>query len=135
MLLQTYEYRLQARRPATYIALGVGVVTAYAVAFANALLAGIPVAGYLMVVLWRLWHNPAAGLSFTENRLEVFDPSEHRSFHLSEIRSVRLRTGVFSDDECVLSLRDGRRLALPPDALPQIRKLHREFTRRGISIT
>ena len=132
MLLQTYEYRLQARRPATYLALGVGLVTAYAVVFTNALIAALPVAAYLMVVLWRLWRNPTAGIAFTPDKFEMFDRFAHHTFPIKDIRAVRLKTGVFTDDECVLELANGMRIALPPDALPKLYKLRFEFARRGI---
>ncbi|WP_376874072.1 hypothetical protein [Albirhodobacter sp. R86504] len=130
-----YEYRLQARRPATYAALGVGMITGYTVIFANALLAAIPVTAYIGVVLWRLVRNPTAGLRFTPLALEVFDHREIRHFPFRDIRSARLRTGVFSDDECVLVMANGPRIALPPDALPPIKKLRAEFLRRGIIAT
>lgn len=132
MLLQTYEYRLQARRPATYLALGVGLVTAYAAVFAAAILAALPIAGYLTVVLWRLWRNPTAGIVLTSEALEVFDRFDRQRFTLRDIRAARLRTGIFTDDECVLVLANGTRMALPPDALPKLYKLRYEFARRSI---
>ncbi len=127
-----FEYRFQARRPALYAALGAGIIAGYAAAIADATLALPAVGAYIGLVLWRLWRNPAAGLRFSARDLEVFDPQEARRFALREIRSARIGTGLLCEGICVLTLRDGTRLALPPDALPPLAKLRLEFARHGI---
>ncbi len=133
--LQFYEYRLQARRPATYLALGLGLFSAYAVALLAATLAIAPILAYLGILLHRLWANPTSGLIFAPAQLTLITPKAITPLRLGEIRAVRIRRGWLSDHEVTLLLTHDRRLLLPADALPPLRTLRRELARRQIPIT
>jgi hypothetical protein len=136
MMLDAFEYRLQARRPGTYLALGAGLFTACALVLTGATgWAWLPVLAYLALVLAQLWQNRSGGLRLSAARLEWFrDDCLQDMVPLARIARARVRSGVFAPDECTLVLRDGRRIELPYEALPPARRLQRELAARGVPL-
>lgn len=134
MTQNSYHYHMQARRPGTYLAMGVGMATAYVVHATSTTIAWLPVGAYLAIVLYRLLKNPSAGLRLGAHRLEVYAGENRQSFPLARIRAARVRKRFFSLDECVLDLSDGGHEALPPEALPPARRLCAELAARGVPL-
>ena len=136
MMMDSFEYRLQARRPANYLALGFGLFTACAVLLAQAALwAWVPVGLYLAIVLWQLMRNPSDGLSLRGGSIDIYaDNKLIRRIPLAWVRSAQVRSGVFGPDECTLLMSDGNQIALPTAALPPARRLKRELEARGVSL-
>ncbi len=128
-----YHYHLQARRPGTYLALGVGMLTAYVAYLTGAVMAAAPVGAYLLIVIYRLLKNPSAGMRLGPTRLEIYEGRREKTVPLARIRKANVTRNLFSHDECVLEMSDGARETLPPEALPPARRLKREFAQRGIS--
>lgn len=136
MMMDRFEYRLQARRPANYLALGLGLFTACAVILVHAALwAWVPVGLYLAILLWQLLRNPSDGLNLRAGSIEIYSDNELiRRVPLSWVRSADVRAGVFGPDECTLLMADGNRIELPSAALPPAHRLRRELRARGVSL-
>lgn len=136
MMMDSFEYRLQARRPANYLALGLGVFTACAVLLVQAALwAWVPVGLYLAILLWQLLRNPSDGLSLRAGSIDIYSDNRLiRRIPLAWVRSAQVRSGVFAPDACILKMHDGNRITLPAAALPPARRLKRELQARGVSL-
>ncbi|PKP69901.1 MAG: hypothetical protein CVT82_08715 [Alphaproteobacteria bacterium HGW-Alphaproteobacteria-4] len=126
----TYEYRCQGRRPATYAALGLGMALTYVNHATDApVLAWALVSVFVAVVLRILAVNRAAGLRLGHGQLEVFDGTARRSVALARICGADIDRGM-----CRLHLVGGAHLALPRAALPPARRLAQELRLCGIPV-
>jgi hypothetical protein len=132
---EIYEYRLQGRRPATYLALGVGMAMASVNLTTEASWpAWALVSVFLATVLHILAVNRAAGLRIDPEKLEIFDGPRHKVVPLQRISEATLRRRYFGAHECILRLVDGKRIALPQNTLPPVKRLQAELDRRGVPI-
>ncbi|WP_415184756.1 hypothetical protein [Phaeovulum sp.] len=134
MTQQVYHYHLQARRPLTYLALGVGIVTAYAVYLTGAVLAVVPVGAFMIIVIYRLLMNHSAGMRLGPTRLEIYNGRQSKILPLAKIKSAKITRHLLSPYDCVLELSDGMRDTLPPAALPSARRLEHELSQRDIPV-
>lgn len=128
--LDTYEYRLQGRRPATYAALGLGMGLVHVNAALDAPALAWAVASLVLTLaLYRLALNHAAGIRLGRGRLEVYAGTSRRIVALTRIAGVEL-----GRKSCQLHLSDGSRLALPRAALPPARRLAEELRACGVPV-
>jgi hypothetical protein len=135
-MIRDFEYHSQARRPGTYLALFLGMVSAYAVYVTGAAgWAWWPVSAYLAIVLWLLLMNPSGGLKLSAGRLEVYRNMQSLGIYpLARIEHAKVRSGVFAPDLCTLFMIDGARADLHPNCLPPARCLRMELHKRGVPI-
>ncbi|WP_372841781.1 hypothetical protein [Phaeovulum sp.] len=128
--LDTYEYRRQGRRPASYAALGFGMGLTYVNYLIDAPLLGwIAVSLLLAITLNRLALNHTAGLQIGRGRLEVYQGKDRRNFALARISGAELGRG-----SCLLHMSDGSRVALPHAALPPRERLAEELRACGVPV-
>ena len=131
--LDTYEYRLQGRRPGTYAALGFGMTMAYVSLHNDAsAMAWALVSVFLALVLGALALNRAAGLRLGSERFEVYAGPERRVIAVSSIVGADLYARRCGARHCLLRLADGGQMALPHSALPPVRRLAEELQRRSV---
>lgn len=135
MSCETFEYRHQARTPATYLALGAAIASAYLVhnldlPQLHQLLALL----FVGVVLWRIAINPIRGFRLSDGGLEFFEGHYRRQVPLAEVASVTVYQPVGDTTRCVLNLRSGDRLALPGAERFGTRRLVAEFAGLGLPV-
>lgn len=133
--MTSFEYRVQARNPGTYLAFGAcGLLACAAWTLEAPAIAWVPVLALLSAILWRLAVNPRTGFRLTEDRLEIFAPGEFRVVPLAHIDSVALTRDDKGAPGCMILTRDGRRIALPCASRFQPADLRRQFTLRDVRI-
>jgi hypothetical protein len=107
-----WEYRQQARKPGTYLALGVGMAAAYvAYVMRMPIWVWALVAAYLALVLIRLSLNPATAYRLTETALECRDNGRRRRIPLGTIADYSVDPQVPTD--CLITLGDGSIQRIP----------------------
>ena len=132
-MIDTYEYRLQGRRPANYAALGFGMAMAHLGYLTDAsALVWAAISAFLVLVLAMLTLNHAAGLRLGARFLEVYEGGARRLIALSSIESADLGSRRFGARHCVLRTSDGKQIALPQSALPAPQRLAQELRLRGV---
>lgn len=136
MMVQTFEYRFQARRPLNYMAFGLGVFTACMLIATQAKSwTWAPVLIYLGIVFSQLCRNHSRGLRLTLWHLEWYvDDTLQETIPLQQILRAKVRTGLFAPNECTLELSDGRRFLLPFDTPPRAHRLREELAARGVRL-
>ncbi|MBW6506771.1 MAG: hypothetical protein K0B00_08495 [Rhodobacteraceae bacterium] len=126
----TFEYRCQGRRPATYAALGLGMAMTYVNHTTDApLLAWVLVSVFLAVVLRVLAVNRAAGLRLGHGRFQVYDGAARRTVVLAQISGAEIGRGT-----CRLHLVGGAHVSLPRAALPPASRLAAELRQCGVPV-
>lgn len=135
MLSETFEYRDQARTPATYLALGAAMASAYLVhnlslPHLHQLLAVL----FVGVVLWRIADNPIRGFRLSQDGLDFFEGHHRRQVALGDIASVTVYEARGEGTRCILNLRSGDRLSLPGAHRFGTRRLVAEFGGLGLPI-
>ncbi|MCV2869735.1 hypothetical protein OEW28_13960 [Defluviimonas sp. WL0002] len=137
MLRETFEYRDQSRTPASYLALGAAMASAY-------LMHTLGLPGFhqwlailfVVVVLWRIADNSIHGFRLSDEGLEFFEGRYHRNIALEEIASVTIyQTGHKpgeGETRCILNLYSGDRLSLPGAERFGTRRLVAEFAKLGL---
>ncbi|WP_347312958.1 hypothetical protein [Defluviimonas sp. SAOS-178_SWC] len=135
MQMDTFGYLRQARRPGTYLALGIAMVAVY-LSFTLTLNALVPVLAvlYLALVLARLIRNPGRGFRLGPNRIDWFTRKGRQSASLDDLIGVAIGNGTTGQTVCVLRLADGRTVPLSGVEKFDQGALMREFGRRGIRI-
>ena len=127
------EHRVQARRPGTYLALGVGMSASYLAAASSAHpVVSVLVAGYLALVLYRLVRNPQTGFRLRGDRVESLSQGRLRVVPLARVESFRLSLPRLAPALCLLTLQSGEVVGVPCGRAAQARKLAAELSRRGI---
>ncbi len=136
VVVDTFEWRGQGRRPGMYFALGVGMAAVYLglKLQLNALVPALA-AIYVALVLLRLITTPTRGFRLTGDRLTWFTGMRRHSVTFDRIVGVSIGPDVDGQTICVVSMRDGSTVALPGVETVAPDKLMREFGVRGIRIT
>lgn len=135
MLTDSFEYRDQARSPATYFALGAAMAAAYLTQKA-----GLPELHQVLsvlfigIVLWRIVVNPICGFRLSAQGLDCFEGRFRRSVRLRDIDSVTIYEAADEGTRCILNLRVGDRMALPGAEHFGVRRLTAEFGRLGVPV-
>ncbi|MAQ37902.1 hypothetical protein BMI91_17895 [Thioclava sediminum] len=131
-----FEYRHQARRAGGYLALAFGMALLYGAMKLTAT-TWIHVAAwiYLALTLYKLMRNRSGLLRITPARMEVYrNGRQLGTFPLAQIDSARLRRRKLAGDECMVTLRDGRRAYLPREATPPLDRLSAIFESYGVPV-
>jgi hypothetical protein len=127
------EYRVQARRPGTYLALGVGMSASFLAATQSASpVISVLVAAYLGLVLWRLVHNPQTGFRLREDRIETLSKGRLRVIPIGRIESFRLSLPRLAPALCLLTLQSGEVTAVPCGSASRARALAAALQAQGV---
>ena len=135
MSVEAFGRLRQARRPGTYVALGIAMTAVY-LSLTLELNRLVPVLAviWLGLVLARLVRNPGRGFRLGADRIDWFTDRGSQCARLDDLESVSIGHGTDGRTVCVLHLTDGRTAALTGVETMQQRDLMREFGRRGIRI-
>ncbi len=135
MSVEAFGRLRQARRPGTYVALGIAMTAVY-LSLTLELNRLVPVLAviWLGLVLARLVRNPGRGFRLGPDRIDWFTDRGSQCARLDDLESVSIGHGTDGRTVCVLHLTDGRTAALTGVETMQQRDLMREFGRRGIRI-
>lgn len=135
MSVEAFGRLRQARRPGTYVALGIAMTAVY-LSLTLELNRLVPVLAviWLGLVLARLVRNPGRGFRLGADRIDWFTDRGRQCARLDDLESVSIGHGTDGRTVCVLHLTDGRTAALTGVETMQQRDLMREFGRRGIRI-
>jgi hypothetical protein len=129
-----FDFRLQARRPATVVRLLLGIVSA-----AAAWVIGLPMLGGAVLLalvlpcLWRLSVNAREGFTLGPRTVEFFAPGRHRVIPLPRIDRVEI-TGLRHGVVCDMVLTTGETLRLPRSAATCPAKVGAAFRARGVTV-
>ncbi len=136
MGVETFGRLRQARRPGTYVALGLAMTAVY-LSLTLELSRLVPVLAviWLGLVLARLVRNPGRGFRLGADRIDWFTGKGRQSARLDDVESVAIGHGTDGQTVCVLRLAGGRTAALTGVERMDQAVLMREFGRRGIRIT
>lgn len=135
MLTESFGYRSQARRPATYIALGLAMAVAYLCITLN--LGQLVVALaliYVALVLRRLWRNPVKGFRLGRKWVEIYRPRGVDCIDFADVTSVTVCRSNDGKPACFLNMRSGDVLPLPGAEKLEFGKLVSEFGTRGVRV-
>lgn len=135
MNVEAFGRLRQARRPGTYLALGIAMTAVYlgVTLETNRLVPALAVV-WLGLVLARLVRNPGRGFRLGQDRIDWFTERGRQSARLDDLQSVMIGRSPEGQTVCVLRLADGRAAALSGVEKMDQRDLMREFGRRGIRI-
>ena len=135
MNVEAFGRLRQARRPGTYVALGIAMAAVYLslTLEMNRLVPALAVI-WLGLVLARLVRNPGRGFRLGQDRIDWFTERGRQSARLDDLQSVRIGRSPEGQTVCVLCLADGRTAPLSGVGQMDERDLMREFGRRGIRI-
>lgn len=135
MTVETFGRLRQARRPGTYLALGIAMAAVYLslTLELNRLVPALAVI-WLGLVLARLIRNPGHGFRLGPDRIDWFTSRGRQSAALDQLDSVMIGKGPEGATVCVLRLTDGRTAPLSGVETLDQRDLMRAFGRRGIRI-
>jgi len=135
MNVEAFGRLSQARRPGTYVALGLAMTAVYLslTLEMNRLIPALALI-YVGLVLARLARNPGKGFRLGTDRIDWFTDHGRRSAALDDLASVAIGRGVEGQTVCVLQLADGRTVPLSGVEKLTERDLMREFGRRGVRI-
>jgi hypothetical protein len=135
MTIESYGYRSQARRPGMYFALGIAMIVVYlcVVLDMGQLLLALA-AIYLLLILRRLWLNPAKGFRLGRGWVEIYRPRGTDLIMLNDVASVTVARTNRGAMACFLNLQDGEILPLPGAERLEAQKLMREFGLRGVRV-
>jgi uncharacterized protein (DUF58 family) len=135
MTTESYGYRSQARRPRTYIALGLAMAVVYLCVTLemSQLIVALAVV-FLALILRRLWQNPVKGFRLGRSWVEIYRPRGNETIHLDDVASVTVTRTNWGATACFLNLEDGDVLPLPGAEKLESQKLMREFGLRGVRV-
>jgi len=134
-MFDTFEFRAQGRRPATYFAFGVWLVLSYLAWHTGApALAWGGLAFFFVILGWWLAANPSAGMRLTPEVWEIHFGPNRWSFPLRDIDSVIVSDSKGRNPQYRLQFTDGAVDPLPAKALPRGDRFSRELRRRGIRL-
>ena len=135
MQVESFGRVRQARRPATYIALGIAMTAVYlSITMETSRLVPVLAVMYLALVLFRLLRNPGKGFRISSERIDWYTSKGRRSAQINDLQSVSIGNDLNGQTVCVLKLNDGR--AVPLSGVERIdqRELMRAFGHHGIRI-
>lgn len=135
MITESFGYRSQARRPATYLALGVAMAVAYLCITLN--LGQLVVAlalVYVALVLRRLWRNPVKGFRLGRRWVEIYRPRGVECIDFADVASVTVCRTNDGRTACFLNMRNGEVLPLPGAEKLEFGKIVNEFGVRGVRV-
>ncbi|MGL4281805.1 MAG: hypothetical protein ACRCS0_15700 [Albidovulum sp.] len=135
MLTDSYGYRSQARRPVTYLALGVAMAVVYLCVTLDMgqLLVALALV-YLALVLRRLWLNPIKGFRLGRSWVEIYRPRGVECINFADVASVTVCRSNKGQTACFLNMESGAVLPLPGAEKLQFEKLIGEFGLRGVRV-
>lgn len=135
MFTESYGYRSQARRPGTYIALGVAMAVAYLCITLNMGQLVIALAlVYVGLVLRRLWLNPVKGFRLGRGWVEIYRPRGVECINFADVASVSVCRTSGGKTACFLNMQTGEILPLPGAEKLEFGKLVGEFGIRGVRV-
>lgn len=129
-----FDFRLQARRPATFVWLLSGLAGA-ALAWSVELptLGGALLIACVLPHLWRLCVNARQGFTLGPRTVELFAPGLHRVIPIPRIDRVEI-TGLPRGVACDLVLTNGETLRLPAGVATCPATVGAAFRARGIPV-
>lgn len=135
MITDSYGYRSQARRPVTYLALGVAMAVVYLCITLDMgrLLMALALV-YLALVLRRLWLNPVKGFRLGRNWVEIYRPRGVECINFADVASVTVCRSDKGQTACFLNMETGAVLPLPGAEKLEFQKLIGEFGLRGVRV-
>jgi uncharacterized protein (DUF58 family) len=135
MNTESYGYRSQARRPRSYLALGIAMAVVYLCITLemDALLVALA-AILLALILRRLWLNPVKGFRLGRSWVEIYRPRGNETIPLDAVASVTVTRTSRGATACFLNLADGAILPLPGAEKLDSHRLMREFGLRGVRV-
>jgi hypothetical protein len=135
MTTESYGYRSQARRPRTYLALGLAMMVIYlCVTLEMGELLIALAAVFLGLVLRRLWLNPVKGFRLGRSWVEIYRPRGTDLIQLDDVASVTVTRTNWGATACFLNFENGEILPLPGAEKLESKKLMREFGLRGVRV-
>ncbi|MFN0113890.1 MAG: hypothetical protein ACKVPY_04355 [Paracoccaceae bacterium] len=127
------EYRLQARRPGNYFALGVAMSASYlAWTLSMPKTIWVLIVIYLGLVLWRLAVNPVTGFRLRDDRIETIENGRLRVVPLAQVESFRLSLERFAPALCLVTLEGGEVIGVRCGGAARARTLAKGLRMRGI---
>ncbi|HQU67153.1 MAG TPA: hypothetical protein PLI43_03030 [Albidovulum sp.] len=135
MFTDSYGYRSQARRPVTYLALGVAMMVVYLCITLDMgqLLIALALV-YLALVLRRLWLNPIKGFRLGRGWVEIYRPRGVECINFTDVASVTVCRTNKGQTACFLNMETGDVLPLPGAEKLEFEKLIGEFGLRGVRV-
>lgn len=135
MITDSYGYRSQARRPATYLALFVAMVVVYLCITLNMgqLVVALALV-YVALVLRRLWLNPVKGFRLGRRWVEIYRPRGVECISFADVASVTVCRSYNGKTACFLNMQTGEVLPLPGAEKLESDKLIGEFGVRGVRV-
>lgn len=135
MITDSYGYRSQARRPVTYLALGVAMAVVYlCITLDMGQLVVALALVYLALVLRRLWLNPVKGFRLGRSWVEIYRPRGVECINFADVASVTVCRTNKGQTACFLNMETGAVLPLPGAEKLAFEKLIGEFGLRGVRV-
>ena len=135
MNTESFGYRSQARRPGTYIALGLAMAVVYLCITLDLGQLVIALAlVYVALVVRRLWLNPVKGFRLGRGWVEIYRPRGVDVIQLREVESVTVCRTNKGATACFLNMGTGEILPLPGAEKLEFQQIIREFGLRGVRV-
>lgn len=132
---ESYGYRSQARRPGTYLALGVAMLVVFlGVKLDLGQFVVALAVVYLALVLRRLWLNPIKGFRLGRGWVEIYRPRGVECIPLGDVASVTVCRSNTGATACFLNMETGEVLPLPGAEKLEFQRLVSEFGLRGVRV-
>ncbi len=129
-----FDFRVQARKPATLSALAVSLAAAIIAWIMNLpMISGAVTLAFVGPLIWRIAFNTRFGFTIGPRTLEVFAPGLHRIIPLLRVERVEilgLRRGI----TCDMVLTSGETLRLPHCTRASPDAIGKAFRARGITV-
>lgn len=131
------EYRFERRRPRA--TLWASLYASVAFLAAGAVQADVPLliaaaALPLPFLVWSILLDPRAGVELAAGRMRWWAPGGSGEIPLALVQHAGPLRAESGRRRFLLDLRDGRRITLPPEALPSGRTLLEALSLRGVAV-
>lgn len=135
MTNEIFEYRLQARGPQAYFALGLALTVVYFGWVQGWGLISVFLCGpFLAMVLARLLENDAEGFRMTAQSLDFYDAHNDGTVAWRDLRGVTVCGDGGGGARCMLHLYSGQNLQLPATGAFSPDRLAQEFRVRNVPV-